>query len=191
MKTFCSSLAKTLWLFSLLLVSFVACAQDNAEKKKAEKKEIDPDELLARKSAIRSALLPGWGQATNGKWHSLKIPIIYAGLGTLGYMAHYNNSKYKCYKSGYIALSKGEPFSGCDGFTTIGPLKTGMDSFHKSRDLFIILTGGFYALNILDAYVWAHLGQFDNSDDLTMQLHPSFINIAGQQYTGMSLTFRF
>ena len=66
-----------------------------------------------------------------------------------------------------------------------------METYHQRRDLFIILTAGFYALNILDAYVWAHLNQFDNSDDLTLKVQPSFVNIAGQQSAGLSLKLRF
>ena len=32
-----------------------------------------------RKATIRSAIIPGWGQAYNGKWW--KIPIVYTAIG--------------------------------------------------------------------------------------------------------------
>jgi len=82
-------------------------------------------------------------------------------------------------------------FEGCDGFNTTSTLKSGMEAYHKQRDLFVIVTIGVYALNILDAYIWAHMKQFDNSNDLTLSLKPSFINIAGQQHTALSLSMRF
>ncbi|MGB0431719.1 MAG: DUF5683 domain-containing protein [Bacteroidia bacterium] len=189
MKNFLSKLAKyTLIIFLLLVNSSNIWAQEKAEKKK---KDIDPEELVARKSAYRSMVLPGWGQATNGGAHWLKLPIIYGGLGTLGYIANFNHNKYKCYEKGYFLARKKLYLEGCDGYTTESALKNGMETYHQQRDLFIIVTAGFYALNILDAYVWAHLNQFDNSDDLTLNIYPSFTNIAGNQTAGFSLQFRF
>ena len=41
-----------------------------------------------QKATIMSACLPGLGQVYNGKWW--KVPIVYAGLGGLGYLV-YNN----------------------------------------------------------------------------------------------------
>ena len=46
-----------------------------------------PKEPLPRKpgvSIVRSALIPGWGQATNKKYW--KIPIVYAALGTTAWL---------------------------------------------------------------------------------------------------------
>ena len=64
LKTFLSSLVKT----SILITIFLSSFNVNAQKKE---KDLDPEEIIARKSAFRSTLLPGWGQATNGglKFH--------------------------------------------------------------------------------------------------------------------------
>jgi hypothetical protein len=184
LKTFLSSLAKAIFLVLLIFSSFSAFAQK-------KDKELDPEEIIARKSAFRSSLLPGWGQATNSGVHWLKVPLIYGGLGTLGYLSYYNHTKFKCFETGYRLKINDLYWEGCDGYTTPNALKSGMETYHQRRDLFIILTAGFYALNILDAYVWAHLIQFDNSDDLTLKVQPSFVNIAGQQSAGLSLKLRF
>ena len=56
-----------------------------------------------RKATIYSAVLPGLGQAYNKKYW--KIPIIYAGFGTIGYFIGWNNGFYKTYKLAYSDLT--------------------------------------------------------------------------------------
>ncbi|PSR05860.1 MAG: hypothetical protein BRD49_03490, partial [Bacteroidetes bacterium SW_10_40_5] len=41
----------------------------------------------------------------------------------------------------------------------------------RYRDLNIILTGLVYVTNILDAYVYAHLKDFDVSDNIAMSIN--------------------
>lgn len=184
LKTFLSSLVKT----SILITIFLSSFNVNAQKKE---KDLDPEEIIARKSAFRSTLLPGWGQATNGGVQWLKVPLVYGGLGTLSYLTYFNHTKFKCFETGYRLTLDGLFWEGCDGYITVNALKNGMETYHQRRDLFVILTAGFYALNILDAYVWAHLNQFDNSDDLTLNVQPSFVNIADQQSPAITLKVRF
>lgn len=177
----------------LVLICFSSLkAQDEGKDKEVKpKKELDFEEVIARKSAYRSAIFPGWGQATNGGVHWLKLPIIYGGLGSLGYLTFFNHEKFKCFEKGYFLTSQKLYFPGCDGYVTNNALKTGMETYHQRRDMFVIFTAGFYALNILDAYVWAHLKQFDDSDDLTLNFSPSFTNIAGLQTTGFTVQLKF
>ena len=53
-------------------------------------------------------------------------------------------------------------------------LKSKKDYFRRYRDLSIILAAGFYALTLIDAYVDAHLFDFDISPDLSMRVEPVF-----------------
>lgn len=159
------------------------------EKKKKEKKEKSPQELLAQRAALKSAIIPGWGQFQNGGKHRWKIPVIYGGLGTITYFTSINHRLFKCYENAYIKVSQGE-FAECEGFTTQSQLKDGMETYHQQRDMFVLITLGAYALNVLDAYVWAHLQDFDNSDDLTLNIYPSFINIADRQYAGFTVQLK-
>src|SRR5690349_14114699 len=46
-----------------------------------------------RKATLRSAILPGWGQAYNKKYW--KMPIVYAALGTTGYVFKFNLDQYR------------------------------------------------------------------------------------------------
>src|SRR6266496_5732776 len=57
-----------------------------------------------RKAAIRSAILPGWGQVYNKKYW--KVPIVYAALGITGYIFLDNIKTYKDLKFSYAAKYK-------------------------------------------------------------------------------------
>ena len=59
-------------------------------KKAKEKKPHSPTT-----ATIMSACLPGLGQIYNGKWW--KVPIVYAGLCGLGYMAYRNFYENRSY----------------------------------------------------------------------------------------------
>jgi hypothetical protein len=50
--------------------------------------------------------------------------------------------------------------------------KNRKDFFRRNRDLSIILTVGFYAICMIDAYVDAELFDFDISPDLSMRVEP-------------------
>jgi hypothetical protein len=144
-----------------------------------------------RKSAIRSAVLPGWGQATNRKFW--KIPIIYAGAGTLAYFVHFNNEQYGRYKTAYKIRLDNNPNT-IDEFESLGlqteDLVIQKDYWRRNRDLCIIGLGALYALNIIDAYVDAHLFYFDVSEKMSLQVVPQagFNQVA---YTGIYLNLKF
>lgn len=48
------------------------------------------------------------------------------------------------------------------------------DYYRRYRDLSLILTGVFYFITLIDAYVDAELFNFDISPDLTMRLEPAY-----------------
>ncbi|MDH6306427.1 hypothetical protein M2459_003151 [Parabacteroides sp. PF5-5] len=53
-------------------------------------------------------------------------------------------------------------------------LKNNKNYYRRYRDLSIILTVGFYALTLIDAYVDAELFNFDVSPDLSMRIEPAY-----------------
>ena len=57
----------------------------------AEPKKHNPE-----KATLYSAILPGLGQAYNKKYW--KIPVVYAGIGTIGYFAITNGNGYRDYR---------------------------------------------------------------------------------------------
>lgn len=99
----------------------------------------------------RSAVLPGWGQFYNEDyWH---IPIIWGFLGWFGYQWVQNNNDYKTYKDLYIQNPQNQNF------------KAQRDFYHDQRDNFTIYIVITYLLNLVDAFVGAHLFDFTVEED--------------------------
>jgi hypothetical protein len=175
---------------------------DSPQFKKAEIDTIQPHS--PKKAAIYSAILPGLGQGYNKKYW--KIPIIYAGFGTIGYFIGWNNRYYKTYKTAYSDFTDTIPDT--DSYLDVLPpgydlsnptdsenFKSGLNKqqeyFRRNRDLLIICIIGFYGLNIIDANVDAHLFDFDISDDLTMNWQPTVQPYRKELIYGLNFTFNF
>lgn len=142
----------------------------------------EPDTLVVKdtlnhspvKATFFSLFVPGLGQAYNKKYW--KIPLVYAIIGTPLYFALDQKEKFDDYKSAYAKRVDGDPNTVDLQFKNIERDETLLDfmDFHrKNRDLFFVLTGVAYALNVVDAAVDAHLYYFDISDDLSARFRPS------------------
>jgi hypothetical protein len=131
------------------------------------------------KAAFYSAVLPGLGQAYNKKFW--KIPIVYAGIGVIGYYIVDNNKKYHLFQEAYLIRTDKDPGT-LDRYAdrySDQTLRYGVNYYRKNRDLSVILMVGMFALNIVDAHVDAHLREFDISDDLSFKLKPQLLPVAG------------
>ena len=62
-----------------------------------------------RKAIIRSAIIPGWGQAYNKKYW--KLPLVYGALGTTTALFFRNLRQYKDAKNAYILATDGDPLN--------------------------------------------------------------------------------
>jgi hypothetical protein len=152
-----------------------------------------------KRAAVMSAMLPGLGQAYNKKYW--KMPLVYAALGATIYGISFNNKKYQLYKDAYIIRLDGDantvddfdPSTGAAEVYTESQLRTLQDFYRDNRDLSGVLTVLAYAINILDAYVDAHLFYFDVSDDLSANWSPVNIPSATSKksYPGLRLSFNF
>jgi len=156
-----------------------------------------------RKATIYSAVLPGLGQIYNRKYW--KVPIVYGGFVTLGYFINFNNELYVKYKQAYSDIIDTDPNT--NSFTKLninpalyGPakitqftetLRRAKDGSRRNRDLVVIGTAVFYALNIIDASVDAHFFNFDISDDLTINWVPGPIMCMDQKLIGLHCRFTF
>ena len=146
------------------------------------------------KATLFSAAIPGLGQAYNRKYW--KIPIIYAGFGVMTYFIISNTKDFKVYKEAYIYTANGDtapidnPFV---GRYNASQLEQAMNYYARNRDLSWIITGVWYLLNILDAYVDANLWDYDISEDLSLHWEPAVaIQPAQQRVTsGVRLTLKF
>jgi hypothetical protein len=131
----------------------------------------DPKRVLRQ-----SLIIPGWGQVTNKQiW---KVPIVYGLIGGLTYYSIDLNNRYKDYRAAYYNLNPNTPndnrFGPTPGYISpdanLESIRQVRDNLRNRRDLFFVFIGLSYALNAIDAYVFAHLRSFDVSDDLSMRI---------------------
>ncbi len=126
--------------------------------------------------ALFSLALPGLGQAYNKKYW--KIPIVYAGLGGLGYACYYTASNFIGYRNAYRAQVATVPdiYASYRGVSDAATLKSYRDYFKKNLDISAICTGVWYILNIVDATVDAHLFEWNMKDDIHLSWQPVMLN---------------
>jgi len=144
-----------------------------------------------RAALWRSAVLPGWGQVYNRQYY--KLPIVYAGLGLLtaaavnlhrDYLLYREAFQYKAFQelveSGQLEENPKADFE--DAYNRIAakfgpisssPLRSRRDALRRNRDLTFIGIGIVYGLQMLDAFVSAHLFDFDIDENLSLNLRPA------------------
>lgn len=141
----------------------------------------------------RSLAIPGWGQVYNRQFW--KLPLVYAGLGGTAALAVSFGRQHRLYTRAFqwkaweeaVASGREEtnPFpefedeyrrvvqaecGGCEvSASAIKPLR---DNFRRNRDLSLFGIGLVYGLSTLDAFISAHLLDFDVSEDLTIRVLP-------------------
>lgn len=126
---------------------------------------------------LLSLVLPGSGQIYNKSY--LRLPFVYAAVGGMGYVLVTNTQKYNCRKMAFIARVDGTPLDlpkycteaeQLEQITDLGRLKTLRDTANKYRQRSIMLFGAVWLANGIDAFVDAHLKDFDIDDDLSINL---------------------
>ncbi len=140
-----------------------------------------------------SATLPGLGQAYNRKYW--KVPIIYAGFGTLAYFVDFNQGYYQKWREAWIARVDGNPNT-IDDYPLYSDdaLERAMNYYRRNLEITYVLTAALYLLNILDASVDAHLMHFDVGEELSLGLYqqrPYTSGGHGQPYQQSFFTLRF
>jgi len=169
----------------------IKTSQDTLIEAKKDYKEYNP--LAPAKAAFYSAVLPGLGQAYNGKYW--KIPIAYAGLGIGIYFYLDNDKQYDRYRNAYkrrLAGFEDDEFfiNGVARVSTDGLIRA-QKSFQRNKEISLLVTAGIYILNIIDANVDAHLQQFNVSEDLSFKPAVNFDEFSGKTRYGLSLNFNF
>lgn len=149
-------------------------------------------------ATLLSTICPGAGQIYNESYW--RAPVFW-GLGaTTIYVISFNNRIYQRYKLAYQYRTDGNDATvdEFEGRLDEKQLLNYKQSYRRSRDLAIILTGLVYLFNIMDAHVDAHLKDFDVSDDLSykVKLDPVFTPVYTQTrgvnaMVGLNLTISF
>jgi hypothetical protein len=136
---------------------------------------------IAANAALRSAMIPGWGQIYNRKYW--KLPLVYGALAipvsTFAYNLDWYHKCREAYSIRYFNdTSRVLPDLPTDGIDQqLQPLSTQSlrlyrNEFRKNVDLSVLALLALWGLNVLDATVDGHLRSFNVSDDLSLKLDP-------------------
>lgn len=142
---------------------------------------IKKERSLAANAALRSAMIPGWGQAYNKKYW--KVPIVYGALAVPVATFAYNLSWYrKCreaynirYQNDTSVVTPDLPTDGIDPQLiplSTQSLKLYRNEFRKNVDFSVLAFLAVWGLNVVDAAVDGHLRSFNVSDDLSFKIDP-------------------
>lgn len=151
--------------------SSIKLKQDTAIKveTKVKKKRRPPN---PKTSALLSLALPGLGQAYNRRWW--KLPFVYAAVGGMVYLVDQNQTNYRRLRDALELKRNDEPheFSGTS-IDNVNSLRNLRDSYDKNTQLSYIGLVFVYLLQSIEAFVDAHLLNFDIEDDLSLRLKPT------------------
>ncbi len=148
-----------------------------------------------RKATRRSLMLPGWGQIYNKQYW--KLPLVYGAIGTATGIWIYNNTWYRRTKFAYNAMYKAEIENDPSDLPKIHPKIKNLNlnsasyyrnQFRKNRDYSTLWFLIAWGAQVADATVFAHLKDFDVSDDLSVNITPNYSPVTMQP--GVSLAFK-
>lgn len=151
-----------------------------------------------RLATLRSAILPGWGQAYNRKYW--KIPLVYAAIGIPAYTFFYNRQWYTRTSEAATMLSSTPPDTAdyrkrvnellwvfFNNPNSVPSLLNYRNQYRRDMDYSILITLLMWGLNVVDATVDGHLRDFDISDNLSLRIKPTLM--PGTSAAGISLVF--
>ena len=161
-------------------------------------KVFKPDPL---KVVWMAVILPGAGQIMNRKYW--KLPLVYGGFVGCAFAISLNSGLYQTYNTAYFDILHYQSDNSYKSIVDKNPgavsfvqlltkrygtidlntyiadytsqLQAAQAASRRYRDLSIIVTIGFYALTIVDAYVDAQLYDFDISPNLSMHISPALM----------------
>lgn len=140
------------------------------------------------KRALLWSIIPGGGQVYNRDWW--KVPLVAGGFYALYRTIDYNTDLYRRLQAAYLLKLDGEEheFSGT-GIDNIRSLRNIRDRYDKNTQMSYVFLLLGYVLQGVEAYVDAHLRQFDIDDDLSLHLKPTLevLPVSGQAVMGIGV----
>jgi hypothetical protein len=118
--------------------------------------------------ALCLSILPGAGQVYNHQ--AWKIPIIYGAFSGMGYLIYDNYKSMKMFKDEVLFRVNNPGSTNLPDYASYpdNSIRSLYNSYNQTYQLMIIITVGIYALNLIDAYVFGHLFDFQMSDDISL-----------------------
>lgn len=110
-----------------------------------------------QKALMYALVLPGLGQAYNGKYW--KMPIVWGAMGGAAYAIAFNTKQYKQSLLDYIEIEDYDIRY--------------VEGWRRYMELSYIAMIAVYALQVLDAYVDSYLYSWDVNENLSLGISPS------------------
>lgn len=157
-------------------------------------------EERTRKAYRRSMFVPGWGQITNGGIWWIKVPVIYGGFVTAGLVFEFNNRYYRSILKDVqyrVANNHAYPPDSPYDYIAADPqgtqyLISAKDYYRRNRDITLFATIGWYALNIVEAYVDSMLKfRWEIDEDLQARWTPTVIPMHPGQSNQLAFGMKF
>lgn len=144
-----------------------------------------------RKATWYAIVCPGLGQIYNRSYW--KLPIVYGGVLTFAYFIGWNGRMYNDYRNAYFDITDSDPNT--NSFLDLVPkynpeekdkftkqFKTKTTGYRRGRDLCIFGSVALYVVSVIDAFVDAHLYDFEVSEDLSFRIEPVLENYSITSY---------
>lgn len=144
--------------------------------------------------ALLWSLIPGAGQVYNHQ--AWKIPIIYTAFAGAGYFIYTNGTNMVKFKKEYLYRVNNGGATQLAGYANYptSNIYNLYQSYNQYFQLSIIVAAAFYGLNLIDAYVFGHLFDYDISDDISLRACPTMLTVPDYPLPsapGLSLTLTF
>ncbi|MBK9981574.1 MAG: hypothetical protein IPP15_03975 [Saprospiraceae bacterium] len=130
------------------------------------------------KSMLMSLVIPGSGQIYNKSY--LRVPFVWGAVGGVGWLMIYNTREYRCLRDAYIHKIDGTPYTPtkCSKtlkaniplYTDAATIRLVRDQANKNKQASIVGFAFVWLLNGVDAFVDAHLKDFDIDEDLSFNI---------------------
>lgn len=168
------------WQIIVVILACLLCVCPTQAQKNAVKVPVHGTDTVRKTrhsptAALLLSIIPGAGQIYNHKYW--KLPIVYGSLAASGYFVYVSAHNMVAFRDEFINrrdnnIEKLVPAYALLNDENILQLK---NNYRRDMEIAIGITTVLYVLNMIDAYVDAHLYSFDISDDLSLQWAPALM----------------
>jgi len=165
---------QNLILIFILFIGSGVTSHAQTDSLKAKSSNKDSISLLLdkrpRTALFLGFLIPGAGQAYNKRWW--KLPLVYGAYGFAFYRIDGTRKRYNEWDEYFKeAVATGQKVTVAPGIDwNSRQIKTYRDRFRDDKDRAVFLLIGIHLLSGLEAFVDAHLKNFNIDDDLGFRL---------------------
>ena len=195
MKRFCT---KLVFVFFALFI----CTNSFAQENETQTDTLQKSKRLTPGKVALLAIIPGAGQIYNRKYWKAPVVYILAGACVYGVITFQHqfddfnsalDDRKTTDENNILSPNNPAPYKNdLNRQYTQAGLESAANYAHKNRDLCGLGVLAVYVLNIVDAYVDAHLMEFDVNDKLALRVNPDMrYSFASGVTPQLSLTLKF